>query len=729
MKIKLKIILFTILAGIGLRASAQNEVWKDPKKDIELRIKDLMSKLSLEEKCNQMMNNSPAIERLGIPSYNWWNESLHGVARNGKATVFPQPIGLAATFDADLIFRIGSAISDEARAKFNQAVKIGNRKQYAGITFWTPNVNIFRDPRWGRGQETYGEDPYLTSEMGVQLVKGMQGNDPKYLKVASCAKHYVVHSGPEVDRHVFDAVPSKKDFKETYLPAFERLVKEAHVEAVMCAYNRTYGEPCCGSPYLLTDILRKEWGFQGHIVTDCDAIWDINVNHKTTKDVFESAALAVKSGVSLNCGSAYQNLFEAHKKGLVTEEEINQQFYYLLKTRFKLGLLDPENSNPYNKIPISVVDCPKHRTLAREAAAKSFVLIKNSKNVLPLKKDIKSIYVVGPNATSVEVLLGNYYGVNGNLVTFLEGIVGAVGAGTTVEYKPAFLLDRASICPVDWTADEAHSYEAIVVCCGISPMMEGEEGESLLSPTFGDRKDLGLPQNQIDYLKKLKSKGTKPIILVLNGGSPITSPEVYDLADAILWAWYPGEEGGNAMADVIFGDVSPSGKMPITFPASVDQLPPYESYSMEGRTYKYMTSEPWIPFGFGLSYTNFEYSNLQLSNKSMKKGETIDLAVTIKNIGKYTSDEVVQFYLKDVKASVRIPIQSLIGFERITLKAGESKTINFKITEDLLKTYNEEGNPIIEAGEFRIIASSCVPGKRGLDLGAAKYLEAGFTLE
>ncbi len=565
--------------------------------------------MTLEEKISQMTHDAAPIERLGVPEYNWWNEALHGVARNGRATVFPQPIGLAATFDRELIHRIYTATSDEGRAKFQIAQEMENYAQYAGLTFWTPNVNIFRDPRWGRGMETYGEDPYLTSQLGMEVVKGLQGDDPRYLKSGACAKHFAVHSGPESLRHEFDAIVNRKDLYETYLPAFKALVTETNVESVMGAYNRVNGEPACASELLLNDILIKEWGFEGHILSDCWAIVDFHAGHKVTADVAESAAMALNHGVSLNCGNSYPALREALDRGLITEATIDDRLANLFITRFELGLFDPPSYNPYNDIPEKVINSDEHSEIAYEAAVKSLVLLKNN-GALPLKNDIRTLYVVGPQANNSEVLLGNYYGMSKNLVNVLEGITSRVSSGTTINYKQGVLDYRNNVNPMDWTTGEAKAADACIAVMGISSLLEGEEGESIASPDKGDRLDLNMPANQVAFLKTIKENNNNPLIVVITGGSPMTIPEVEELADAILWIWYPGQEGGNAVADVIFGNKVPSGKLPLTFPESVDQLPAYEDYSMVERTYRYMSAKPLYPFGYGLSYTDFRFNDL-----------------------------------------------------------------------------------------------------------------------
>jgi len=690
--------------------------WENTTLSIDKRVDTLIQEMTLEEKFSQMLDVCPPIERLGIPEYNWWNESLHGVARNGRATVFPQAIGLGATFDEDLIFRVGTAISDEARAKYNEAIKIDNRSRFAGLTFWSPNVNIFRDARWGRGQETYGEDPYLTSRIGVNFVKGLQGDNPNYIKAAACAKHYAVHSGPEELRHEFDAVVNKKDLFETYLPAFKALVQEANVEGVMGAYNRTLGEPCCGSPYLLQDILRKDWGFDGYIVSDCGAIKDFHTFHKVTQTPEQSAALALESGTNINCGNVYTVLNNALKQGLITEELLNKRLKENLLTRFKLGMFDPIGLNPYDKITADVVDSEAHRKIAREAAQKSIVLLKNKNNLLPLKKDTRTMYVVGPNASNEEVLLGNYYGLTSNTQTILDGIVSKVSAGTSINYKSGVLPFRENVNPIDWSTGEAGKADVCIAVMGISALLEGEEGESLASSEKGDRTSIKLPQNQINYIKKIKSKSDKPLVLVLTGGSPIALPELHELVDAILFVWYPGEEGGNAVADVLFGDVSPSGKLPITFPKSVDQLPPYEDYNMKGRTYKYMTEEPQYPFGFGLTYSNFEYKNLHIDSN-------YKTTVQITNTGAIDAEEVVQLYVSSPLAGKADPIYDLKDFQRVFVKAGESKNLTFNLSKNTFNQFDKEGKEVIRNGAYTVYVNGTLPSQLSETLGGSKTIK------
>ncbi|WP_109829873.1 glycoside hydrolase family 3 C-terminal domain-containing protein [Reichenbachiella versicolor] len=694
-------------------ANAQRP-WLDTSKPYKDRATALVSEMTLEEKISQMVDQSMSIERLNIPEYNWWNEALHGVARNGRATVFPQAIAFGASFDPELIEKVGNAISDEARAKFNASLAIGNRNRYAGITFWSPNVNIFRDARWGRGQETYGEDPFLTSRIGVSFVKGLQGNHDKYIKAAACAKHYAVHSGPEEFRHEFNAIVNKKDLYETYLPAFEALVKEAKVEGVMGAYNRTLGEPCCGSPFLLQDILRDDWGFDGYIVSDCGAISDFHRFHKVTNSPAESAALALKSGTDVNCGGVYKALDKAIEQGLVEEQLLDERLVQQYTTRFRLGLFDPAGSNPYDDISTDVVDSDENRALAKEVAQKSIVMLKND-GVLPLKKDIRSIYIAGPNAHSEEVLLGNYFGLTSSTQSILDGIVSKVSVGTTINYKYGQLPWDKNINPIDWATGSGAKSDALIAVMGISGLLEGEEGEAIASDAKGDRNSLKLPQNQIDFVKKLKKRSNKPLVLVLTGGSPIAIPELYDIADAILFVWYPGEEGGNAVADVIFGDVSPSGRLPITFPRSIDQLPPYEDYNMKGRTYKYMTEEPLFPFGFGLSYADFTYSDLSVSRIS--KGKAV-AKVKVKNNSSIAAEEVLQFYISSPIAGQGDPIYDLKAFKRESFQAGEEKEVSFDLTLAQFHQFTDEGQKVVRKGNYQIYVSGSLPSNRSVELGA-----------
>ena len=684
------------------------------------RAKDLVSRLTLEEKVGLMSHPAHGVPRLNIPAYNYWSEALHGVARNGRATVFPQAIAMAATWDRDLIHKVGTAISDEGRAKYHEALRRnGYTAQYQGLTFWSPNVNIFRDPRWGRGQETWGEDPFFTGEMASAFVKGLQGDDPKYLKTAACAKHFAVHSGPEKDRHHFNAIVTRRELYDTYLPAFKKLVTEVKIESVMGAYNRTLGEPCCASQLLIEDILRSEWDFQGHFVSDCFALSDIHLNHKITKDAAESAALALKHGCDLGCDHVYNEIPEAIQRGLMTEADVDRSLERTLLARFKLGMFDPQEDVPFASISTEVVASKEHRELAYKTATEAVVLLKNKNNILPIKPSTKKIFVTGPTATSLEVLLGNYYGFNDKMTTLLEGLVGRIPEGMGLEYHSGAPLKHPREIPNTWAPGMAQSSDITIVCAGFNSFLEGEEGESLLSPQNGDRDLLSLPQSQIDYIKELAIHGAR-IILVLTGGSPIALGEVEDMVEAILFVWYPGMEGGRAVADVLFGDHSPSGKLPVTFPKSLAQLPAFDDYSMNGRTYRYMTEEPLYPFGFGLSYTQFEYSELQLDKPTLALGDSLYVSLTLTNCGESDSAEVAQFYLSDLHASTVVPLHHLVGFERVYLKAGESKILNFTITPEMMSFYNDDGKLTLEPGQFHLEVGSCSPGARGQALDASK---------
>lgn len=701
----------------------------DPSVPLSERIRDLIQRMSLEEKISQMLNRCPAIPRLGIPAYDYWSEALHGVAGNGRATVFPQAIGLAATWDTDLMYRVATAISDEARAKYHATLRRqGYTAHMQGLTFWSPNINIFRDPRWGRGQETYGEDPYLTGEMGVAFVRGMQGDHPVYLKTAACAKHFAVHSGPEKDRHAFDARVSLRELFDTYLPAFRRLVQDAQVEAVMCAYNRINGEPACASHFLLVEILRQKWQFQGHVVSDCWALTDIYTHHKVAADAVETAAMALKVGCDISCGCTYDRLGEAIERGLITEADIDHALERTLRTRFKLGMFDPPEKVPYASIPESVICCPKHQRLAREAAVKSIVLLKNRNNILPIRPDVRRVAVVGPNAASIEALLGNYNGYNEMLTTFLEGIVGRAPEGMRVSYRMGVPLHQAAINPLDWTTLDASTADLTIACMGYSPLLESEEGDAILSPHMGDRPDIGLPPAQAEFIKKLVQNGAR-VVLVLCGGGPIALGELEDLVEAVLFVWYPGQAGGQALADILFGDVPPSGKLPVTFPRSVDQLPPFEDYRMEGRTYRYSTAEPLYPFGFGLSYSRFVYEGLKLKATSIPAGQPLSFSLTLRNLGPMDAEEVVQVYLSDLEASAPVPIHKLVAFRRVRVKAGKARRVEFTLPPEAMMFVDENGEERLEPGQFRLTVGSCSPGKRGVKLGAPEPLSTIFVVK
>ena len=823
---------------------------------IENRVNDLISKMTLEEKISQLVNNAKEIKRLGIPEYNWWNECLHGVARSGIATVFPQAIGLSATWDTSLIFQTADAISTEARAKYNYFIKNGERDIFKGLTFWSPNINIFRDPRWGRGQETYGEDPYLTSRMGVAFIKGLQGDDTKYFKVIATPKHYAVHSGPEPLRHEFNAVINNHDLFETYLPAFEACIKEAGAYSVMCAYNRFMGEACCGSDKLLKTILRNDWGFQGYVVSDCGAIEDIYLHHKITDSEAEAAALSIKSGTDLCCGKIYSTaLIEAVNKGLLNEKDIDISVKRLFTARFKLGMFDPPEMVKYSSIPVEEIDSEKHRQLSLKAAHESIVLLKNENNILPLKKDLRKIAVIGPTADSYFMLLGNYYGTPSKFTTPLQGIKSRVNKSTEIDYEqgcnlveegsiknyltsdllntgpekgltveffknkelkgepffkrtdilinpnwvygsrqPAFtgssefnslrwtgtitprvsgeinfLMKSDGGCRLyinntllidDWNEhslssknnsvflEKEKSYDfkldyclnterpqlyiqwellnynsfqnaieiaktsdAIIFVGGITAQLEGEEMRvDYEGFKGGDRTSLNLPKIQEKLLMELK-KTAKPVILVLTSGSALSVNWEKENLYAIVQLWYPGEEGGTALADVLFGDYNPAGRLPVTFYKSVDQLPPFEDYNMKGRTYRYFKGEPLYPFGYGLSYTSFKYSNLILP-ESIRTGETFPVSVDVENTGKSAGDEVAQLYLKREKSLESEPIHSLQGFKRIHLEPGEKQNVQFIITPKQIAILNNDNKFVTEPDSWNIFVGGMQPGSQ-----------------
>ena len=832
-------ILFDSSRTIGGQTSSPP--WKDPSLPIEKRVDDLVSRMTLEEKVSQMMNAAPAIPRLDIPGYDWWNESLHGVARAGVATVFPQAIGLAATWDADLMHRVADVISTEARAKYHDAIRNGDHGRYKGLTFWSPNINIFRDPRWGRGQETYGEDPYLTARMGVEFVKGLQGGDSKYFKVISTPKHYAVHSGPEPDRHRFDATTDQRDLYETYLPAFEACVRQGGAYSVMCAYNRYMGEPCCAQNTLLKKILRDEWKFPGYVVSDCGAVYDIYKFHKVAEGPAAASAMTVKLGTDLECGNDYRSLIEAVKQGLVKEQEIDVSVKRLFTARFRLGMFDPPEMVPYARVPIEVNDSVEHRRLALEAARESIVLLKNQDGVLPLRKTFKRIAVIGPTADDLPVLLGNYNGTPSSYVTPLKGILEklpgqaqvlyeqgcnlaemgpvirivpstVLSAGGTPGLKAEYFANRNLEGPplatrIDQTVDSnwanspvqglgdsnfsirwtgkltttvsgRHSFavtgddgyrlwingsrvidnwsthgsetrrasisleagravdikleyfqglgganvrlewgvpddaagkavrlagqsDVVIFVGGISPQLEGEE-MNVTTEGFrgGDRTSLDLPRVQEELLEAVCATG-KPVVLVLTSGSALGVNWANQHVAAIVQLWYPGEEGGTAVADVLFGDYNPGGRLPVTFYKSAAQLPPFEDYRMAGRTYRYFEGEPLFPFGYGLSYTRFAYGKLEVP-KRVKAGENVVVKVVVTNTGKVAGDEVVQLYVKHVAASVPVPIRSLQGFKRVHLKADKSETVSFTVTARQLSLIDKQSRRVVEPGEVEI---------------------------
>jgi beta-glucosidase len=838
--------VFLLFAVVANTANTQSlPPYKNPDLPVQTRVDDLLSRMTLEEKVAQMGNATPAIERLGVPAHDYWNEALHGVARSGIATVFPQAIGLAATWDTKLMYQVADVISTEARAKHHEYARNNQFGRYQGLTFWSPNINIFRDPRWGRGQETYGEDPYLTGQMGVQFVRGLQGNDPRYFKVIATPKHYAVHSGPEPERHAFDAVASERDLRETYLPAFRATILDGKAYSVMCAYNRTNGEPCCANKKLMVDILRGEWGFDGYVVSDCGAIYDIYVFHKIVPTEKEASVMGVKAGTDLTCGTEYPTLVQAVKEGMISEADIDRSVKRLLTARFRLGQFDPPEMVPYARIPFSQNDTDEHRRLALQAARESIVLLKNENRTLPLSKNLKSIAVIGPNADLPETLWGNYNGTASRLFTPLAGIRNAVPSTTKVTYALGSTLAGEPVVPVpasaltvdgtqpgvkaeyfnnqelrgpavsvrtdaridfDWgryhptpeltgnnfsvrwtgkltppesgnytlgfTADDgarlyidgkllvdawssnpkktataeialeagrsydlrmeyfqyqreniaklvwsyprmadrlmeeavkaARESEVSVVVLGISARLEGEEMPVQIEGfRGGDRTNIALPKSQEALLKAVAATG-KPVVVVLLSGSALAVNWANDNVPAILHAWYPGGEGGTAIADVLFGNYNPAGRLPVTFYKSVDQLPPFSDYSMQGRTYRYFKGVPLYAFGYGLSYTKFAYSGLKFSAKSVKAGGPIKVSVDVKNVGDREGDEVVQLYLTDVAASAPVPIRTLVGFERISLRRGETRNVTFTITPRQMSLIDDAGKRVIEPGEFLV---------------------------
>jgi beta-glucosidase len=849
--------------------------YKDSSVPLEKRLDDLVSRMTLEEKVSQMMNAAPAIPRLGIPEYDWWNEALHGVAFSGVATVFPQAIGLGATFDQPLVNRVASVISEEARAKYHEAQRQGDRSRFHGLTFWSPNINIFRDPRWGRGQETYGEDPYLTGRLGVAFVKGLQGDDPKYLKVVATPKHYAVHSGPEPERHRFDAAASERDLRETYLPAFRATITEVRATSIMCAYNRINGEPGCANKHLLVDILRGDWGFNGYVVSDCGAIDDIYRHHNFVKTAEEASALAVKRGTDIECGDSYRALVAAVKEGLVSEQEIDRAVKRLFEARFRLGMFDPPHMVTYAKIPFSANDSPEHRQLALEAARKSIVLLKDENHTLPLRKDLKSIAVIGPNADDVAVMLGNYNGQPSRATTPFAGIRQKVAPQTKLLHALGATLTDVSVVPVpavalrgpngerglkveffgnrnlegapiltrideevnfdwgmlspapgvpadnfsarwtgklvaavsgkyhfgaiaddgvriyldgkliaeDWTehapttvaaevvleagksydlkmeyyegkigavaklawkppatTDEslhteavrtAKQADAVVMVLGLSSRLEGEE-MTVREPGFlgGDRTDIGLPARQQKLLEAVVATG-KPVVLVLLNGSALAVNWASEHVPAIVEAWYPGEEGGAAIADVLFGDYNPGGRLPITFYKSVDQLPPFEDYRMQGHTYRYFKGDPLYPFGFGLSYTKFSYSNLKFSATQISAGQHLTTTAEVTNVGDRAGDEVVQLYIADVAASVPVPIRALAGFQRVHLNPGEKQRVIFNLAPEQMTVVSNNGKRFIEPGEFEISIGGRQPDAKQTDPATVmgKFRVVGKAIE
>jgi beta-glucosidase len=694
------------------------ETWKDASQPLDARVKDLIRRLSLAEKVQQIRNDTPAIPRLGIPAYDFWSEALHGVARNGVATVFPQAIGMAATWDTPLIHAEGEVIATEGRAKFNEYTRThnGNSANCTGLTFWSPNINIFRDPRWGRGQETYGEDTFLTGSIGVAFIRGLQGDDPNYFKSVACAKHFAIHSGPESKRHRFDAEPPERDFYETYLPHFEMAVREGHVGGFMGAYNAVYGQPACANPQLLTDILRQQWGFTGYVVSDCGAINDIHAHHHFTESPEAAAAAAVKAGCNISCGGEYNALVKAVQTGLITEEEIDGALAYALTTRFRLGLFDPADKVPFASITISANDTPEHEALALRSARESVVLLKNN-GLLPLDRNrIKRVVVIGLNANSVPLLLGNYNGEPARPVTILNGIKRIAGPKIEIAYTPgcplALRKDESNVQAEKMIAEAvaaAKSADVVVYVGGISPDLEGEEfGGTSPYDGFsgGDRTRIELPTVQEDLIKALHATG-KPVIFVNCSGSAVAMPWEAKNLPAIVQAWYPGEQGGRAVAEILFGDVNPAGRLPVTFYRSTEDLPDFEEYSMTNRTYRYFNGQPLFAFGHGLSYTKFDYQRAKLDRSSASAGETVKLTFALKNSGKSEGDEVAQVYFRHKRSAVPQPRLALCGFERVHLAKGETKSVTVEIPVQRLRYWDKTAKQyVVEVGDYEFLVGA-----------------------
>jgi beta-glucosidase len=860
MKYLLKLTLFVCLSLVFSTCNTKQEYkfpFLDPDLSIDERVNDLVGRMTLDEKIGQLMNQAPAIERLGVPEYNWWTEGLHGIARAGIATVFPQAIGMAAAWDEKMMHDVSTVISDETRAKHHEFVRRGKRFLYQGLTLWSPNINIFRDPRWGRGQETYGEDPYLTGRLGVQFIKGLQGDDTTYFKTIATVKHFAVHSGPEPERHEFDAVINERDFRDTYLPQFEMGVKEGKAYSAMCAYNRLNGEACCGSKHLLTDILRNEWGFKGYIVSDCDAVTDIYAHHKLVATPEEAAALSIKAGTDLECGKTFASLKQAVEKKLITEAELDVALKRLFTARFKLGMFDPADRVEYANIAYNVVDNDEHKKLALDVTQKSIVLLKNENNTLPLKKDIGTVAVIGPNSDQWLMLLGNYNGVPSKAVTPLQGIKDKLPNSKVLfaqgcelsEGMPMFYTVPAEVLKTDngqpgvkvdyfdnkdlsgqplysavdkivdanwydkapregmdddnfgvrWTGilqptesgtyqlgvistsntklylddsvvakttyhfrdeygdprlrksvpikleagkqykikieasetfadaqvqlvwaapkpnlkneaiEAAKQADVVVMCMGITPRMEGEELDVQIEGfRGGDRTRLSLPVVQQQLIKEIKALG-KPVVLVLLNGSALAINWEDQNIPAIVEAWYPGQAAGTAIANVLFGDYNPAGRLPVTFYKSENDLPPFTQYNMTTQTYRYFTGEPLYPFGYGLSYTTFEYSNLQIS-KDAKAGDSVRISVAVKNTGNMAGDEVAQAYVAVKNAKVKVPIHSLGGFKRVHLNAGETKTVEFVLPAFAFSVINESNQRVTLPGNYQVSIGGGQPG-------------------
>jgi len=728
-----KLFLLTLICALALSTTAQKRYdydFQNPSLSIEKRVNDLVSRLTLEEKVSQMLNATPAIDRLGIPAYDWWNECLHGVARTKfKTTSYPQAIGMAATFDTDAMKTMGDYTAEEGRAVNNESNRNNSHVRYVGLTYWTPNINIFRDPRWGRGQETYGEDPFLTATMAKAFVSGLQGNDPKYLKAAGCAKHYAIHSGPESSRHVFDVNVNEHDLWDTYLPAFKALVVDAKVAGVMCAYNAYQGQPCCGSDKLMIKILRSDWKFSGYVTSDCGAIDDFWQRHKTSPDAESAAADAVLHGTDVECGTVtYKSLVKAVQDGKLTEKEIDASLKRLFTIRFRLGMFDPVEMVKYAQIPLSALESQPHKDHALRMARESIVLLRNKNGLLPLSKEIKKIAVLGPNADNGNTQLGNYNGQPSAVTTVLQGIKDKLKDTTKIFFSRA--TNFVDTTDPDFTKliDSVKNADVFIYVGGISPRLEGEEMKvSQRGFAGGDRTTIALPTVQTNFLKALEAAG-KPIIFIMMTGSAVAIPWEAEHIPAIINAWYGGQAAGTAIADVLFGDYNPSGRLPVTFYKSDDDLPSFEDYSMANRTYRYFKGQPLYPFGFGLSYTTFKYSSLHLSTTTITKSESVKAEVTVSNSGKAKGEEVVQLYITREGIGYA-PLQALKGFKRISLAPGESQKVSFMITPESLKLVDDKGNSTTVPGRVTVTIAGSSPSKKNDELGAAKATQATLTLK
>ena len=703
-------LLFGIAGFFMLTTHAQEYPFRNPGLPIADRVQDLISRLTLEEKAAQMQNLTPAIERLGIPAYNWWNECLHGVGRSwDKVTVFPQAIAMAATFDSEALRRMGSITSTEARAIYNEANRTGKGGiQYKGLTFWTPNINIFRDPRWGRGQETYGEDPYLTGLLGKAIVQGLQGDDSVLLKTSACAKHYAVHSGPEPSRHVFNADVSDYDLWDTYLPAFRDLIVDGKVSAVMGAYNRFRGQPCCASDLLMQEILRSDWEFTGYVTSDCGAIDDFFKNHKTHPDGASAAADAVIHTTDLDCGEIFAYLPEAIERGLISEAVIDESLARLLTIRFRLGMFDSAERDPYATVPYSILEADSHKTHALKMAHESMVLLKNN-GLLPLHHNLRRIAVLGPNADSPEVQLGNYNGFPSEVITPLQGIRAKTGAEIVYLRASNYTTPEAG---AEEIRKAIESVDLVIYVGGISPRLEGEEGdagrEKLDGFLGGDRSSIMLPKVQTQVMQQVKQAGI-PLVFVSMSGSAVAFPWEAENADAILQAWYGGQAAGTAVADILWGDCNPSGRLPVTFYAGDDQLPDFNDYSMKGRTYRYCEGGPLYPFGYGLSYTTFAYDVPVCTAKTAVTGEPVKIATRVRNTGSAAGDEVVQLYISHPDAPQPKPIRALKGVKRIHLQPGEDQIVEFYLTARDLALVGEDGSVACNPGRISFYVGGSQP--------------------